>query len=77
MFLKYFYFTYFFISFAIGALYIYLTNDYKKVIVVYPTPDNVEKNTYVDKANNCFKYVLDEINCPENEGDVVNVKVAY
>ena len=74
MFLKYFDFRYFFISFAIGILYVYLTDDYKKVIVIYPNPDNIEKYTYLDKANNCFQYELDETNCAE---DSVQVGASY
>lgn len=74
MFLKYFDFRYFFISFAIGILYVYLTDDYKKVIVIYPNPDNIEKYTYLDKANNCFQYELDETNCVE---DSVQVGASY
>lgn len=74
MFLKYFDFRYFFISFAIGILYVYLTDDYKKVIVIYPNPDNLEKYTYLDKANNCFQYELDETNCAE---DSVEVGASY
>jgi hypothetical protein len=70
MFLKYFDFRYFFISFAIGILYVYLTDDYKKVIVIYPNPDNLEKYTYLDKANNCFQYELDETNCAEDSVEV-------
>jgi len=74
MFLKYFDFRYFFISFAIGILYVYLTDDYKKVIVIYPNPDNIEKYTYLDKANNCFQYELDETDCAE---DSVHVGASY
>lgn len=74
MFLKYFNFRYFFISFAIGILYVYLTDEYKKVIVIYPNPDNIEKYTYLDKANNCFQYELDETNCLE---DSVQVGASY
>ena len=73
-FLKYFDFRFFFISFAIGLLYIYLTNDYKKVIVLYPNPTNLEKYTYVDKTNNCFQYELEETCCPK---DFVDIKVEY
>ena len=67
----------FLISFAIGLLYIYLTDDYKKVIVVYPTPMNTEKKIYVDKANNCFKYKLSEASCSSNKEDYVNVGINY
>lgn len=74
MFLKFFNLRYFLISFAIGILYIYLTNDYKKVIVLYPNPNNLEQYTYVDKTNNCFQYELDETTCPK---DFVDIKVEY
>ena len=70
MLFKYFDFRYFFISFAIGILYIYLTNEYKKVIVLYPNPTNVDKYTYVDKQNNCFQYKLNETKCPEKYIDI-------
>lgn len=77
MFLKYLNLKYFLISFAIGILYIYLTNDYKKVIVLYPNPNNVDKYTYVDKANNCFNYKLHERQCPDNKNDYVDIHVSY
>lgn len=76
-FLKYFNFRYFLISFSIGILYIYITNEYKKVIVMYPNPNNVEKYTYVDKANNCFNYRLNERQCPENSNDYIDIQVKY
>ncbi len=77
MFLKYFDFRYFFISFAIGIFYIYISNDYKKVVIMYPNPTNIEKYTYVDKANNCFQYTLDETMCPSSSENYVDVKVEY
>jgi hypothetical protein len=54
-----------------------LTDDYKKVIIVYPTPMNTEKKLYVDKANNCFKYNLKEATCSSNKEDYVNVGINY
>ena len=67
----------FLISFAVVLLYIYLSDDYKKVVVVYPTPMNVDKHTYVDKANNCFNYKLEEDTCSANKEDYVTVGVNY
>lgn len=67
----------FLISFSIGLLYIYLTDDYKKVIIMYPTPMNSGKYTYVDKANNCFKYKLKKTKCSSNKDDYVSVGVNY
>ncbi len=76
-FTKYINFKAFLISFSIGLLYIYLTDDYKKIIIVYPTPMNKENKVYVDKANNCFKYNLGETSCSENKNDYVNIGVNY
>ena len=39
----------FFISLSIGLLYIYLSEEYKKVVVIYPTPENIN-NMYIDNA---------------------------
>lgn len=67
----------FLISFAIGLLYIYLSDDYKNVVIMYPTPMNAGKHTYADKANNCFKYNLKESTCSSNKDDYVSVGVNY
>lgn len=67
----------FLISFSIGLLYIYLTDDYKQTIIVYPTPVNKDKQIFVDKGDNCFKYNLAEINCDENENNYISVKANY
>jgi hypothetical protein len=76
-FTKYINFKAFLVSFAVGLLYIYLTDDYKKVIIVYPTPMNKDKKLYVDKANNCFKYGLTQAECLSNKEEYVNVGVNY
>ena len=63
MLFNYFNLKYFLISFAIGIFYIYITDDYKKVVIIYPTPDNIDKYTFVDKSNKCFNYKLKESKC--------------
>ena len=70
-------FKYFLISLSIGLLYIYLTNEFKKVIVLYPNPHNLNKYTYVDKADNCFNYDLTKSKCPNNIKEYVKVNVQY
>jgi hypothetical protein len=54
----------FLISLSIGLFYIYLAEEYKKVIVIYPTPENVNKYQYKDQSNECFSYELNEVQCP-------------
>jgi hypothetical protein len=54
-----------------------VSNEYQKVIVLYPNPTNLDKYTYIDKANNCFNYDLEASECPSNQEEYVNVGVAY
>lgn len=77
MLFKFIDFKYFLISLSVGLLYIYLTNEHKKVIVLYPNPYNINKYTYVDKANNCFNYQLQEAKCPYSNKEYVKVNVEY
>lgn len=56
----------FLVSLSVGLLYIYLLEEYKKVIVIYPTPDNIHKYQYKDKSDQCFSYELKETKCPAN-----------
>lgn len=70
-------FRYFLVSLCIGLFYIYISDEYKKVIVLNPTPHNLDKYTYVDKANNCFNYALSETECPSDSKKYVNVGVSY
>jgi hypothetical protein len=65
----------FLISLAVGLFYIYISGDNKKVIIIYPTPDNVDEYQYKDKTNNCFSYELNEVKCPTDSNLLHNVKI--
>ena len=65
----------FLISLAIGLFYIYISGDNKKIIIIYPTPDNVDEYQYKDKTNNCFSYELNEVKCPADPNLLHNVKI--
>ena len=54
----------FFISFAVGLFMVYVFGQDLKKVYVYPTPDNVDKILFKDKAGNCVKYNLIETTCP-------------
>jgi hypothetical protein len=72
---KYIDFRIFFISLAIGLFYVYISEDYKKVIVIYPTPDNLEKYQYKDQTDNCFSYNLKEVKCPLDDNLLHSIKI--
>jgi hypothetical protein len=73
MFLKYINIRVFLLSLAAGLLFVYLSTPEPTVIVVYPTPDNVNKIKYKDKASNCFKFLANEVTCPKNKSDIKTI----
>lgn len=75
MFFKYVDFRIFLISFAVGALYIYMTEEYKQVIIIHPTPDNYDQYQFKDKTGNCFSYEMKEIKCPSDKNLIQNIQI--
>jgi len=67
MFSKYISIPIFFISFAIGLFFVYIIGPETKTIYIYPTPENVDKILFKDKANNCFNFQEITIECPKDE----------
>lgn len=57
----------FIISLAFGLFIVYINNPSPNIIFVYPTPDNVDKILYKDKADACFKFDIMEIPCPTDK----------
>jgi len=62
----------FLISFSIGILFVYALQPEQKIIIKHPTPQNVGKVIYHDKAENCYKYLSTEIECPSDENLIVD-----
>ena len=73
MFFKFISLKVFLISLAIGLLFVYLSNPEPTIIYVYPTPDNVDKITYKDKASNCFKFSATEVTGPKNKSMIKTI----
>jgi hypothetical protein len=60
----------FIVSLAIGTLFVYLSAPTPTVIYVYPTPDNISKVEYIDKAQNCFQFQSSEVPCTSDSKDI-------
>jgi hypothetical protein len=67
MILDYISFPIFIISFAIGIFFVYIYGPEMKTIYIYPTPENVEKIIFKDKADNCFAFEPVEVDCPKDD----------
>jgi hypothetical protein len=57
----------FLISFAIGLFFVYILGPEIKTIYIYPTPENVDKILFKDKADNCFSFAEQVVDCPKDK----------
>jgi hypothetical protein len=60
----------FLISFAIGILFVYMLGPETKQIYIYPTPENVDKILFKDKAENCFQFEEEVVDCPSDPSKI-------
>jgi hypothetical protein len=75
MILSYVSFPVFMISFAIGLFFIYILGPKTKKIYIYPSPENVDKILFKDKADNCFKFNPVEVECPTDESKITTIPI--
>jgi hypothetical protein len=60
---KYINFPIFIASLAVGFFFVYVFDEKKKVIYVYPKPDNVDAIQYQDSTGTCFNMVQQKVKC--------------
>ena len=60
----------FVVSLAVGMFLVYLYTPRPEVILVYPTPDNVDAIQYKDKSGSCFGFRATKVPCPDRKGAV-------
>lgn len=71
--LKYIDLKVFLMAFLLGLFVVYILMPDEKTVYVYPTPDNVDVIQYKDKANNCFKIVEEEVECPNDKASILGI----
>lgn len=49
---------------CVGFFIIYVSTPMPKVVLKYPTIDNIQNTTYVDEKGVCYKYYAIEVTCP-------------
>jgi hypothetical protein len=65
----------FLISFAIGLFFIYVLGPEMKTIYIYPSPENVNKVLFKDKADNCFYFKEQVVECPRDKSLITNIPI--
>ena len=65
----------FIVSLAVGLFFVYITNPDPEIIYIYPTPENIDKVQYKDKANNCYDFQQSEVACPSDQSKVKIIPV--
>ena len=75
MYMKFINFPLFITSLAIGLFVAYITTAPTQIIYVYPNPENEDKLTFMDKADNCFHFTSKEVTCPNDVTKIRSYKV--
>jgi hypothetical protein len=57
----------FLVSFAIGLFFVYILGPEMKTVFIYPSPENVDKVLFKDKADNCFSFKEEIVDCPKDK----------
>ena len=63
----------FLVSFAVGLFFIYILGPEMKTIYIYPSPENVNKVLFKDKADNCFYFEEEVVECPKDESLISHI----
>ncbi len=65
----------FLLSFSIGLFFIYILGPEIKKIYIYPSPENVDKILFKDKAENCFYFNEENVECPKDESLISKIPI--
>ena len=53
----------------------YILSPENKIVYVYPSPENIDKVLFMDKADNCFAFEQEEVECPQDKSLLGNIPI--
>jgi hypothetical protein len=65
----------FFISLAVGLFFVYMVQPKFKEVLVFPTPENIDKIQYMDHSETCYEFQEKEVACPAEQKNIENYSV--
>lgn len=57
---------YFLVALAVGLFFTYVFTPLPELVFKHPTPDNSDKVIYKDDTDMCYKYYVQEVDCPKS-----------
>ena len=73
--MKFFHVPTFIISLAIGLFLTYITKPDPTIIYVYPSPNNLDKVQFIDKADNVFSFDYKKVECTSDDTNIKELPV--
>jgi len=67
----------FLVSFVIGLFFVYIFGPEMKTIYIYPSPENVDKVLFKDKADNCFQFEEHIVDCPKDTNLLSSIPLQF
>lgn len=71
---KFINFPVFIVSLAIGLFFVYIYQNDKRILYVYPKPDNVDFIQYKDAVGTCYEAKQTSVKCPK-ESEISKIPV--
>lgn len=65
----------FLISFSIGLFFVYVLGPEMKKIYIYPSPETIGKVLFKDKADNCFSFEEEIVECPTDKTKISTIPI--
>jgi hypothetical protein len=72
---KYFNLKFLILGILFGVLAVHFSDNEKRVIHVYPTPENVDVIQFKDSADNCFNFENIIVDCPSESNKINTIPV--
>ena len=63
------------ISFIVGLGFVHFTAPPSRIVLVYPTPDNINSIQFKDATDNCYSFQDNIIECPRDESKIHQIPV--
>ena len=57
----------FFMAIFFGLMMCYIMTPAPQIVFKHPTPENANDVIYHDESDNCYKYEVDEVECPDDK----------